>query len=353
NIIENDHAPFIFSTNSVEAYVPTVYFGMMAQNMGYENYYNFMTLNGEIKSKTGEVEATLTTATGISAWDTQTVQNAYQASLEFFNRTIIGNVGSINGEQYLPDQMLHKSCVSSISLSHLDAQDNFISAYQSSNIGYSAFLLEGTWWENEAKSAFNELPNDDNGESRKFGEREYRYYLYPTTSTQVTGADKSVLACQDDGCGVLFNNVPAKLKEGITAEDFIQKCKEFLAYTLSDKSLEYYTASTGNPRPFEYDISAENLAKMTPFQRNNLQIIQDTEHISIVYPNIINNVNPIRTFGGFDNYQINSSVKTPWAALKRAQDNPLTVSEYITRITSYAKSNYSSCYDKIKEYVNE
>ncbi len=350
-IISNQHAPYVFTTNSIEAYVPVVYQGMMAQNMGYENYYNFMTLKGDLKNKSGAVEATLTPATGATAWTTDVVKNAYQESLDFFYRTIIGHVGTINGSTYKPADMLHKSCVSSLSLTHLEAQDKFISGHYE-DVGYSAFLIEGTWWENEAKGTFENLtPIED--EPRGFGEREYRYYLYPTTATQVTAANKSVMAVQDDGCGVLFNNskVFKNLKSGITKDDYIKKCKEFLAYTLSDDCLEYYTTTTGNPRPFNYEISAENLAKMTPFQRNCWEITHDTENISIVYPNVLNNLSPVRTIGQLRNYQASDSVKTPYEALNRNRDKQIALDTYVDAVYTYVAKNYTSSYNVVKDYI--
>lgn len=350
-IIGNQHAPYIFNTQSVEAYVPTVYQAIMAQNMGYENYYNFMALSGDIKNKNGEVEATLTAANGASAWKTDTIKNAYDESLEFFYRTIIGNLGTVGDKTYKPNQVLHKSCVQSTSMSHLEAQDKFISGYQDS-VGYSAFLIEGTWWENEAKGTFDNLiPMDE--EKRGFGEREYRYYLYPSTSTQVTSSDKSVMAVQDDGCGVLFNNtrVLKKLKSGITKDDFISKCKEFLAFTLSDANLEYYTTTTGNPRPFDYTISEENLAKMTPFQRNCWEITHDTEHVSIVNPNIMSNLSVVRTIGQLSNYQASASVKTPYAALNRNRAQQISLDTYVSTLYDYIDKNYSKSYNLVKNYI--
>lgn len=350
-IIDNGHSPFVYTTNSVEAYTPVIYQGMMAQNMGYENFYNFMALKGEIQNKSGSAEANITPATGADAWTTDVVKNAYQAGLEFYYRTIIGNVGKINGSEYKPADMLHKSCVNSSSLTHLEAQDKFISGHYE-DVGYSAFLIEGTWWENEAKGTFENLtPIED--EPRGFGQREYRYYLYPVTDTQVTANNKSVMAVQDDGCGVLFDNerVYKSLKDGITKEAYIQKCKEFLAYTLSDDCLEYYTTSTGNPRPFDYEVSAENLAKMTPFQRNCWAITHDTENVSIVYPNVLNNLCAVRSLGKLNNFKASESVTTPYGALNRNRSTQITLDAYVDAVYKYVAKNYAGSYNVAKDYI--
>lgn len=350
-IINNQHSPYIFTTQSLEAYVPVIYQGIMAQNMGYDNYYNFMALNGDIKDVSGATEATLTAATGASAWQTQTVKNAYEAGMNFFYRTIIGNLGTVGEQTFKPSDVLHKSCVNSASLTHLEAQDKFISGHYD-NVGYSAFLIEGTWWENEAKGTFdNLLPIED--EPRGFGEREYRYYLYPVSDNQITDSDKSVMAVQDDGCGVLFNNtrVFKNLKSGVTKDAFIQKCKDFIAFTLSNANLEYYTTTTGNPRPFNYTVSDENLAKMTPFQRNCWEITHDTEHISIVYPNILNNLSIVRSLGQLSSYQVAAGKKTPYSVLNRNNEQKFTVEQYLDGVYNYVASNYATCYNNVKSYI--
>ncbi len=348
--------PYLYTTRSVNAYTPVVTNAIFAQNMGYDNYYNFMSLNGDITAKDGTVEKTLTPATGKEAYNTQTIKNAYNAAVGFYHENIMGYMGTIDGVEYSRTQLIHKSSYNTTGTLHTDAQNTFIIGPTSKQLIDAAFLVEGTWWENEAKQTFNGLASVD--ESRGYGKRDYRYYLFPSVDTQITAADTSVIACQDDGCGVLLNNVPKKLKEGITREDFIKKCKEFLAYTLRDEALAYYTATEGSPRPFNYSLTPEQYNGLTKFQQNCWDLSHDTEHIQIVYPNITNNLSIVRSFGGLELFTTNKIEKegtsiaytTPYDAFKSVS-MPLTLSEYLNGIYANVNETYDACYNKVKDYI--
>lgn len=354
-------APYIYTTNYVEAYTPVTYNAILAQNMGYENYINFMKLKGDIVGADGVVQATLTPETGYLAYETDVVKNAYNAAFGFYYEQIMGFVGEIDGVNYTRDQILHKASYNTSGLIHTEAQSQFITG-PVSTVQDAAFLVEGCWYEKESKAYFNGLadystPDDPRG----YGVRDYRYYLYPTMKGQVGDANKSVLACQDDGCGVLCNNIPEKLKKG-TADEFIQKAKEFLAFTLKNESLEHYTKVEFLPRPFDYQISDETYAGMTKFQQNFFDMTRDTEHLTIVYPTIASMQSIVRSFGGLqitqtvDVEKSNGTIttkapySTPYAAFKSTV-LPLTLEEYVNGCFDWVNRNYNDCYDLVEDYL--
>lgn len=352
-------APFIYSTQYVDAYTPVLYNAIIAQYMGYENYYNFMSLNGTIKGADGSVQATFTAANGDTAYDTDVVKSAFTAAYGFYNDTIMGNVGEIDGTKYDQRQVVHSSSYRTSGLSNTDAQAMFITAPVSTSKDTAAFLIEGSWWEGESTGYFKGLESyDEPDDPRGYGKREYRYYMIPDFEGQV-GESKSYMSCQDDGIGVLCNNLPKKYKtEGMTDEKYIQKCKEFIAYTLSNKSLEYYTKTEGSPRPYNYTLSDESYNALTPFQRNVWDITHDTENVQIIYPNIMNNLSLVRSYGSLKMHttdkvkkgNTNVAYSSAYAAFKDTT-NPLTVTEYVNGINSYIKNNYASCYNLVKDYV--
>lgn len=59
---------------------------------------------------------------------------------------------------------------------------------------------------------------------------------------------------------------------------------DFLSQTLSDECLEKFTTETGVIRAYDYTISEENFAKMTPFSQNVWKMYNDSENIAIVRP---------------------------------------------------------------------
>ncbi len=361
SIMDNNHFPLLYSTQYVEAYTQSSYLGTFVQSIGYENFKNFVQFKGDIKGADGQVQATLTTANGYTAWDTEAVNNAYLDAVNFYYEIVMGNVGNIGGSDYTADRMIHPSSFHTTSLSHTGAQDKFVTGFRTDD--KAAFMHEGVWWERtEAVNTLNGLEKyGTTSDPRGFGKREYRYYLVPQMENQITPADQSIFTCQDDGCGVLLNNIPETLKTKEEQDAFVAKCKEFLAFTLSNDNLEYYTATHGIPRPFKYELSEESYNSLTPFEKNVWNMISDTEHITVYSPNVLNNTTIIRSYAKLSNWETskiqkgatNAEYKRPYDAFKSVT-TPLTVSEYINGIKTKISENYISVYyDMVKEYIND
>lgn len=161
---------------------------------------------------------------------------------------------------------------------HSDTQKRYLFAPVSGGkIAESAMICEGIWWENEAKAGiFPQVEKQDS--ERGFGKRDYRFMLLPYMEGQkgIDGnGNGSVLAGQDTGSFFVVKEKDTKKTEILL---------DFLARTLSDECLEKFTTETGIIRAYDYDISAENFAKMTPFAQNVWNIYRDTENIAIVRP---------------------------------------------------------------------
>ena len=355
-------SPFLYSTQYVDAYTPVLYEAIMAQHMGYDNFFNYMALNGEIKDASGDVQANVTPATGYEVFATDVVKDAYETAYGFYYDTIMGQIGEIDGTSYTPIQLIHKSSYQTSGLSNTATQAMFITAPVTTSQVDAAFMIEGNWWEGEATGYFKGLESyDEPDEPRGYGKREYRFYLYPNFEGQITAENKTVFACQDDGCGVLLNNLPKKYNTaGMTDEKYIQKCKEFIAYTLSNKSLEYYTATQGIPRPYNYTLSDESYKALTPFQRNAWDITHDTDNIQIIFPQYLNNMSAIRSYGGFKKHNTNKVKKGntnvayngPYSAFKDTE-NALTLTEYLNGLQGYVNENYTIAYNTVKDYIND
>jgi len=161
---------------------------------------------------------------------------------------------------------------------HTDVQKRYLFAPVSDGkIAESAMICEGIWWENEAKKGIFPQVEKQNSE-RGFGKRDYRFMLLPYMEGQkgIDGTGKgSVLAGQDTGSFFVVKEKDTKKTEILL---------DFLARTLSDECLEKFTVETGIIRAYDYEISAENFAKMTPFAKNVWNIYRDTENVAIVRP---------------------------------------------------------------------
>lgn len=293
--------PFIF-TNQYPGYLTPFVNSVMAQYMGIENYTNFGLLEGDIKGKDGTVQATLNMQNGASAWDTAIVNASYRAAGDYFYNYILGNKETVGSAPAGRTNLIWEYSRTGNSFSHLSAQNNFLQSYAAElgNVAQPAFLVEGSYWENEAKGTMNRL-----GEGRRYGEREYRIYLTPNFEGQITPEDQTVFAASGISNGVLINNFPNKSAAGVNMREaselqkmeFLAYAKEFLAYTMSEEMCKYYTSYSGIKKPFDYTLSDEQYANLTPFQRNVFEMQSDDEHIKFINLMGLYNKSLVRCYG--------------------------------------------------------
>lgn len=262
--------PFIHNTKYPD-YLTAILDAGVAQYEGAENYRTFYRYDGTYTDGSGNT-STITPATGNKVFAMEGVGKA----LGFFDDMFTNNRENV-----------HPASWETTSLDHRETQNKYILRYKNSDDNPpSAFLVDGNWWENEAKPLFNNLTNSNEPE-RGYGKREFRYMLLPRLDGSKTGADgkaKSVLCCNDTGAMFVVKNKDAALEK---------KAKEFVAFTLSEKNLKRFTLANGAIRPYHYDLKPEEKAQLTPFQRNVWEMYHDTDHIELVRPEIEKLYSPI------------------------------------------------------------
>lgn len=124
---------------------------------------------------------------------------------------------------------------------HKDAQGQFIMAKYRKNMQRAAMLIDGNWWQSEAKGVFNDLVAEKGEEAsaknRKFG-------IMPLPKFDGKAADYTLL--QNTGyIGFINSKVPENKK---------MLAKAFLQYCYTDEALKTYTATTNICRPVRYDM---------------------------------------------------------------------------------------------------
>lgn len=131
-----------------------------------------------------------------------------------------------------------------------------------------AMIVEGEWWENEARAYFNSTGG--------YGSRDFRYMALPTIEGQTTGYN-----CV--GADALATDliVNAKTKN-------IELVRLWLQYSHSETALENFTLTNGVTRnSFKYDLSDEQQSKLTPFGRCVYQMkmgIKQYSNVKAMYP---------------------------------------------------------------------
>ena len=145
------------------------------------------------------------------------------------------------------------------SLGQTEAQYDFISSKLAAENGEAgvkriAMIVEGDWWENEARSRFNEMvkmPGAD--ESYGYGQRDFRFLPLPKFDGQVF--DGSAFACHGEG-GTIFVSSKSENKE---------LAKKYVQFMISNDSLVEFATATGSTMAFDMKMPEQKPEGMTKF----------------------------------------------------------------------------------------
>jgi hypothetical protein len=159
--------------------------------------------------------------------------------------------------------------VTNLSQSHKQAQLEFVKSVKSGKpIG---FLIESGWWENEAKNYFAEMEKSY-GPEYAYGQRNFGWFPFPkfigTPGIPDQTNDKAVLfgSAGDSSVGACI--ISKKTEKADIAKDFIK-------FAHTDAMLEMFTVKTGMERTFNYEMSDENYAKLSPYAREIMELTQN------------------------------------------------------------------------------
>lgn len=256
---------FIYS-GVAENYLNEVYCSVIAQYMGADKIHTLFDFdsNGENVEMHDGSEDPVTIETGFKIYQSEAVYQGLRFVDEYFvSPDVDDRVEGYSG------------------FSHTKAQDAYLMGYKDTT-GFPAMLVEGNWWEYEARETFKEIGKRK--ADRAYGKREYRYMLIPSIEGQATESNKSVV------CGAEYSSVVvAKQKNA----EKLAKIKEFLAFCASDESLKNFTKYSGCRKYYNYSLSAAEKASLTPFARNALELMSDSENVTVVPSRIYKFSNPL------------------------------------------------------------
>lgn len=233
--------PFIW-TGQYSFYADYLLNSLWAQYEGVDNYNLTNTFEGE--------DSTLGTITP---------QNAYKLFEQEGRLKALEIVEMIahNSSYYSPD-------APKTSTSHTTAQANFVLSNRTS--APIAMLIEGIWWENEARGVFNQADGAEN-----YGTRDFRFLSLPKMEGQKDS--RSVLYSTNDTTAVFIRKNTEKM----------DVAKRFVQYTSSEAALKTFTLETGCIRPFNYTLEEDEFNSLSKFAQNAWTMYTDTEHIAIAH----------------------------------------------------------------------
>lgn len=232
--------PFIW-TGEFSGYLLKFLSQIGANYSGFEGWSANLTFNGQTQiitdSSLTETTVTITPETG---YQLASQAGKYQA-LKFLERMLS------NPDYYYCDSLLK-------TYSNTEAQEQFV--YSKLDNEPIAMLIEGSFWENEAKAdLIFERSIIDKGERAK--NRKFGIMSLPLGNGDVSNKKTALM---ENGMSYAFINANIKNNQLL-----VDLCKEFLVFCYTDVSLAEFTSSTNMTKAVKYDLSTTQYQNLTAF----------------------------------------------------------------------------------------
>lgn len=251
-IVAKNDLPFVW-TGEYLNYADAFLFSVVSDILGKDEMKLNFSFSGSSETLTGE-----------SGAYTITEQNAYMLAKQSgkkdaldFARTIINNTTWYDATRSF-----------SGSFSHTQAQEYFIGSKFDNSLGKrAAMLIEGSYWQNEAAGAFEELVsaygNDASVENRRFA-------TMPVPKESESELGKRTITTM--GNTFCFMN-------GKCPDNLVEVSKKFIQYAHTDAKLKEFTEITNLPRQYDYDLG-DSYDKLTYFGKDLWNLKQSADIIS-------------------------------------------------------------------------
>lgn len=154
------------------------------------------------------------------------------------------------------------------SQTHLIAQQEFLLSTVAAKSGSGrriAMLLDGDWWENEARAQFTEMSGGDPESEYAYGKRKFRFMPMPKMTGQKT--EGTIFTSSSNGCAGFVR----KDRDAVTQ----QVAGLWIQFMHSNSSLATFTQETSSVLPYEYTLTTEQYNSLTPFGQDVWDIRRD------------------------------------------------------------------------------
>ncbi len=213
--------------------------------------------------------------------------------------------------------------------SHLDAQAKFLYSRADPNSSDIAILIEGSWWNNEASSTFNDMATDKGEQWSRQGRR---IGVMPPLKSKRGDGSSTLVAMNDSFCCV-NGNLTGGVKEA---------AKQFFRFMHTDEALTIYTKELGMTRAFDYTIEGEDYESMSFYAKSMYDLKKRSK---VIYPEsrvplIYNNESffDFNTFSFTTEYN-NLSYSNPFSTF---HDTNITAEKYFQGIYTSTQKRWSA-----------
>ena len=312
-IRKNQMIPFIRGDQLGWSPYRTTSEAVWAQYEGLESYQVSYTYNGTYTSPTTGKQTQITPETGYKVY-TENLLEGRAKAMQWMTETFLIN----DLENFYPET----------GLSHTDAQAIFVTSHAMQN--RIAMLLDGEWWENEAKRAFEE-DEYASGDEYAYGKRDFRFMPIPAMEGQVSSSNgKHFFRGGSGGTVCVLKQEDENKKEAIF---------DFLRMFASEKNCVNYTRCNGSLMPYAYELDDETKASLSKFSKNMMEIRNDPNTTLFRYETYEVQTPFVRGPYRWENIKYNN--KTYGNPMSLYYETELTVAEYIQAVRNmYTESSW-------------
>ena len=245
---------FATASNAKE-YVADYLHNVVANNEGVSSMELTLTFNGTattlIDNVDDEGNITMRPATVINQ------NNGYLMSRQ---------AGRYHALRFLKDILMKRNTNFRFLDTHTQAQSDFIKSKNTSSAPSVAMIVEGSWFENEAAATIA-------NEAKRTGMKtDYAIMPIPFVNEAAAAAAnyRHTYLSKSQSFGVVSANAST-----------VELAKEFMKFVHTNKMLSKFTADTSITRPLNYEVSAEDQAKLSNYAKS---LIYLKGHSNVVYP---------------------------------------------------------------------
>ena len=327
-IRKKGYSAFIFSTGV--QYTRVIQAAVQAQVDGLDTYYDlFSDYTGWYDFNEDGIKTNdeiITPNTAYKLLDTRGYKAAVEMALKMFEKT--------SGGKTFYDPAVPTGVSFGV------AQQDFLMSKETSQP--IAMLFEGEWWENEARATFNAM--GEVNEENAYGKREFR--MMPIPSFNSTNEEqKYTLGAWTGGAVTIVNE---KTVAGNRAKEKVAEL--WLQYQYSDKGLRCFTSHNGATLPFDYELSDEEFAKLTPFGRNVWEL-KHSDEVEIVYDSPMMRSREVRLGTQLFDYHVTIGNEYKGHLFNNyvtfcQEEKNVSVAEYLKGMHDYYDTKFASAYAK-------
>ncbi len=262
-MVSNEVTPFTW-TGQYDDYRTKWLDSVVASYEGYEDFQLRYKMNGTTMLDTD--------GDGVEEEVTITPQNAY-----LLNNQEGLKAALTVAKYFVSDAAYYSTRAFNNTHSHTSAQFEFLSSKaQINGTKPIAFLLEGSWWEHEAKGSFSDLVADY-GQEYAYKTRRFGFLPFPkfigTNGIKDQTNEKSVISgSASTNSGAIFVNKNSK---------HLDVAKRFVKFFLQESNNAKFTSLTGLTQPYDYTMTDEQINNMSTYAQD-LYNYSKSEDVSVI-----------------------------------------------------------------------